>query len=195
MTQAFNLSQLANNLTSAGLLDAADGLVNAVPIANGGTGATSASAARSNLDVAQAVFSVPSGGIIMWSGSIASIPSGWYLCDGANGTPNLTNRFVVCAGGSYAVGATGGSANAIVVAHTHTATSTDSGHSHSSGVSFATTNSGSETGIAQSAFSGIYQTGIGTGYANISTTIASTGSSGTNANLPPYYALAFIMKS
>lgn len=51
MTQAFNLSQLANNLTSAGLLDASDGLVNAVPIANGGTGATSASAARTNLNL------------------------------------------------------------------------------------------------------------------------------------------------
>lgn len=51
MTQAFNLSQLANNLNSSGQLDATDGLVNAVPIANGGTGASSASAARTNLNV------------------------------------------------------------------------------------------------------------------------------------------------
>lgn len=51
MTQAFNLSQLANNLDSAGRLDATDGLINAVPIANGGTGASSASAARTNLSV------------------------------------------------------------------------------------------------------------------------------------------------
>lgn len=49
MTQAFNLSQLANNLNSSGQLDATDGLVNAVPVANGGTGASSASAARTNL--------------------------------------------------------------------------------------------------------------------------------------------------
>ena len=49
MTQAFNLSQLANNLNSSGQLDATDGLVNAVPVGNGGTGASTASAARSNL--------------------------------------------------------------------------------------------------------------------------------------------------
>jgi len=52
MTQAYNLSQLANNLNTAGQLDATDGLVNAVPIANGGTGASTASAARTNLGVA-----------------------------------------------------------------------------------------------------------------------------------------------
>jgi hypothetical protein len=49
MTQAYNISQLANNLDSSGRLDATDGLVNAVPLTNGGTGASSASAARSNL--------------------------------------------------------------------------------------------------------------------------------------------------
>ena len=52
MTQAFNLSQLANNLNSSGQLDATDGLVNAVPVANGGTGASSAAAARTNLGAA-----------------------------------------------------------------------------------------------------------------------------------------------
>lgn len=51
MTQAFNLSQLANNLNSTGQLDATDGLVNAVPVANGGTGATTAADARTNLSV------------------------------------------------------------------------------------------------------------------------------------------------
>lgn len=51
MTQAFNLSQFANNLDSSGRLDATDGLVNAVPVANGGTGASAAAAARTNLGV------------------------------------------------------------------------------------------------------------------------------------------------
>lgn len=76
-------------------------------------------------------------GIILFSGSIANIPSGWYLCNGSNGTPDLRDRFVVGAGNSYAVGATGGEAthtlsNAELPAHTHTGTtgSTSSNHSH-----------------------------------------------------------------
>jgi hypothetical protein len=51
MTQSFNLSQLANNLDSSGRLDASDGLVNAVPIANGGTGATTATNAKIGIEV------------------------------------------------------------------------------------------------------------------------------------------------
>lgn len=54
------------------------------------------------------VSAVPTGGIIMWSGSIASIPSGYVLCDGTNGTPNLKDSFVVGAGNTYGVGNTGG---------------------------------------------------------------------------------------
>jgi hypothetical protein len=42
-----------------------------------------------------------SGMIMMWSGIVADIPSGWVLCDGKNGTPNLTERFIVAAGGEY----------------------------------------------------------------------------------------------
>ena len=52
---------------------------------------------------------VPNGAIIMWSGTVATIPDGFSLCDGSNGTPDLRNRFVIGAGSNYAVGATGGS--------------------------------------------------------------------------------------
>ena len=226
MTQAYNLSQLANNLTSAGLLDAADGLVNAVPVVNGGTGASTASAARTNLGVAAAAFSVPTGGIIMWSGSIASIPTGWFLCDGTNGTPNLTNRFVVMAGGAYAVGASGGSADAIVVSHAHTAssgnqsanhthtgsTNTAGDHAHTisnvlrdtftfselydvsapGGSRFTTDLTTSNTAGAHS--HSVTTTGVSADH-NHAITVNAQGSSATNANLPPYYALAYIMKS
>ena len=57
-------------------------------------------------------FLMPSRGIIMWSGTAADIPTGWALCDGTNGTPNLTDRFVLGAGKAYQPGATGGTATA-----------------------------------------------------------------------------------
>lgn len=52
---------------------------------------------------------VPSGVVMMWSGAANAIPSGYIICDGNNGTPDLRNRFVIGAGDTYAVGATGGS--------------------------------------------------------------------------------------
>jgi cytoskeletal protein CcmA (bactofilin family) len=159
----------------------------------------------------------PSGGIIMWSGSIATIPSGWNICDGTNGTPDLRDRFIVGAGNVYAVGTTGGSTDAILVSHTHTAstTVTDSGHRHY--VSNTDTNGGTTGPTLASNNSLVYKMGgggISESYAlggsattpsvglsqtvttgiTVGTTINSAGSSGTNANLPPYYALAYIMK-
>ena len=134
----------------------------------------------------------PSGGIIIWSGSSASIPSGWLLCDGSSSTPDLRNRFVVGATSTYAVGATGGSADAIVVSHTHTATVTDPGHTHSvpSGGSVASSIRYETSGAA---FSAAQTTGTAT--TGITVANSTTGSSGTNANLPPYYALCYIMKA
>jgi hypothetical protein len=140
---------------------------------------------------------VPSGSIMLWSGSLASIPAGWLLCNGSSGTPDLRDRFVVGAGSTYAVAATGGSANAIVVSHTHTATSvvTDPQHAHE--VFCGTTQGpqsippsdgdGNQPQFAQTTTSA--STGI-----TVATTNSTEGSSGTNANLPPYYALAYIMK-
>lgn len=77
MTQAYNLSQLANNLNSSGQLDATDGLVNAVPVANGGTGASTASAARSSLDVPSTTGSGASGN---WNiGSSKVVTTNWTI--------------------------------------------------------------------------------------------------------------------
>ncbi len=134
------------------------------------------------------------GMIMLWSGSSASIPSGWLLCDGSNSTPDLRNRFVVGAGSTYAVNATGGSADAIVVSHTHTATVTDPGHAHN-----IATNAGNGGSFAFDARSDLIANT--TSYFSLSQTTgisvsnSTTGSSGTNANLPPYYALCYIMKA
>jgi len=153
------------------------------------------------------------GMIILWSGSIASIPSGWALCDGTNGTPNLEDRFVIGAGNTYAVDATGGSADAIVVSHTHTfseTTSANGSHNHREGN--ANSGSGTYYGLGDTAgaistpssrealfgggpLGGTYLTDTVAAHDHtVSGTTASAGSSGTNANLPPYYALAYIMK-
>jgi hypothetical protein len=142
------------------------------------------------------------GMIMLWSGSIASIPSGWALCDGTNGTPNLEDRFVVGAGNTYAVNATGGSANAVVVSHTHTASSsssvTDPGHNHlyyaGNGIGppgYPTAEGDGNNIIVYSINTSTATTGVTVA---TSTTVNSAGSSGTNANLPPYYDLAYIMK-
>ena len=147
------------------------------------------------------------GMIMMWSGSIATIPSGWLLCDGTSSTPDLRNRFIIGAFSDDSGTAkttvtgtstqTGGSKDAIVVSHTHTGTTASAGeHNHQlpSGPNataiddngFALGKQGATGGFLQMNNAGIH---------NHTFTTNSTGSSGTNANLVPYYALAFIMKA
>ena len=141
---------------------------------------------------------LPSGVIILWSGAIGSIPAGYYLCNGSNGTPDLRDRFVIGAGNTYSVAQTGGTADSIVVSHTHTATSTDSGHTHVlQGQNQGASDSHYVPGLFANSFNGIASAGqtSSAGTANITTSITSTGTSGTGANLPPYYALCYIMKS
>lgn len=190
------------------------------------------------------------GMILMWSGSISSIPTGWALCNGLNGTPDLRDRFIIGASmddngtsNTSITGSntkTGGSKDAIAVSHTHTQaahshtqaahTHGDQGHAHSAWTdgqgNHAHTTQGhvsdnkflysggggvNGTGIPYSADAWTsesghhaHNVGIGAGYANLASatpvingttpTINSAGSSGANANLPPYLALAFIMK-
>jgi len=162
----------------------------AAPTASSGTSTTQIA---TTAFVATAVATVfPSGGIIIWSGSAASIPSGWYLCNGSNSTPDLRDKFVVGAGSTYTVGDTGGSANAIVVSHTHTATVTDPGHAHS--YSAFIDGSLGHGGGATTNDAPVSQT-TGSNTTGVTVGISTTGSSATNANLPPYYALCYIMKA
>jgi microcystin-dependent protein len=168
----------------------------------------------------------PTGSLTMWAGAVVSPPTGWLACNGANvsrttysalfavvGTtwgagdgsttftlPNLLNGFPVGAGSTYALAATGGSANATLVSHTHTATSvvTDPTHKHSVIGSI-----GGGNGQAQPAGAGTANTvtypETGTTNASTGITVATTnsteGASATNANLPPYVAVGFIIKT
>ena len=122
---------------------------------------------RTELDKANATIAtaVPTGCICMWHGSIATIPTGYALCDGNNGTPDLRDKFIVGAGNTYAVAATGGKS-------THTLTvselPTSVWYSPGGGGSSAIPNAGATT--------------------------AFTCGGGAHENKPPYYALAYIMK-
>jgi hypothetical protein len=133
---------------------------------------------------------LPSGVIILWSGAIGSIPAGYYLCNGSNGTPDLRDRFVIGAGNSYSVAQTGGSADTILVSHTHTVN--DPGHDHNVTGNYGSSGSGGGTMVADVNTVETRLTAV-TDVTGI--TINSTGTSGTGANIPPYYALCYIMKS
>lgn len=90
----------------------------------------------STVTISNTAAVIPSGLIAIWSGSTGSIPSGWSLCDGTGGTPDLRNRFVIGAGSTYSVNDTGGSTTVTTSNHSHSngslATDSDS-HSHGAG--------------------------------------------------------------
>jgi microcystin-dependent protein len=181
--------------------------------------APTASAGTNTTQVATTAFVLananPTGGIMMWGTGTA--PTGWLLCAGAAvsrstyaalfaviGTtfgvgdgsttfnvPNYTNRSPY----GTTVGATGGSADAIVVSHTHTATSvvTDPGHLHTFE---CTSQGGGGGGFPIPGGSGITRsTNSASTNITVATTNASTGASGTNANLQPYLGINFIIKT
>ena len=117
---------------------------------------------------------MPSGVVTMFFGS--QIPSGWALCDGLNGTPDLRDRFVVGAGNLYPLAGTGGAAQHVLTVaemprHSH---SYESPNWYNS--------------IQQS--SPDYAAFVGRG----SSTTSDTGGNTAHNNMPPYYALQYIMK-
>ena len=203
----------------------------------GGSDSTWGNTLNANFDLLDTAVNtaMPTGGIIMWSGTIATIPTGWALCDGTNGTPNLTGKFIVHAdsdsSGTYAVGATGGANNVTLAtselpAHSHTGTAASGGaHTHT-----GTTNSagahthtytdnyveqvaqipgididynantfnqnGSRTGTTASAGSHSHTVSIASGGAHTHTlSVDNEGGGGAHENRPPYFALAYIMKT
>ena len=113
------------------------------------------------------LHSIALGAITQYSGSVASIPTGYQLCDGTNGTPDLRNKFVVGAGDTYAVGDEGGAET-----HTHDFGSVEHEHDLEEG-------GGVQAGINFSAHLPL---------------VPVTGTTDAKSSLPIYYALAYIME-
>ena len=155
----------------------------------------------------------------MWSGSTSNVPTGWALCNGQNGTPNLRDRFIVGAGNSYSVGSKGGADSVTLTtsqmpshAHSLNVNSFDVKINFDSGVDRASSEgtyiSGAHNTIAEVGSGSQYGIRIGStvsydnGYAvsdlthasTIDASISNSGSDQSHENRPPYYALAFIMK-
>ncbi|MBA7615442.1 hypothetical protein ES703_22723 [subsurface metagenome] len=110
------------------------------------------------------------GMIMLWHGTVENIPSGWHLCDGTMGTPDLRNRFIVGAGEDFSPGD-----NNAAPAHSHAFTG--DGHSHdlpSGDVILDSTPAGQ--------------------FAHTTSTAPASGDTGNTVGYPPYYALCFIQK-
>lgn len=138
------------------------------------------------------------GMIVMWSGSASTVPEGWALCNGKNGTPDLQDRFIVGAGRSYAAGAGGGNTSQTVSFTGNTGATTltvaqmpSHGHTVYGGAGYSDEN--------------IYVTvRSDTTYASYNKATSNNGGnqphshslsgSATVSTLPPYYALCYIMK-
>ena len=110
---------------------------------------------------------LPVGSIMLWFGSIATIPAGWQLCDGSNGSPDLRNKFVIAAGSTFAPGDTGGDDQ-----HLHSFTSDGHNHVIVGG-----------TGLAD-----------GVDASKTTTTAVDTGDTDEDSSLPEFYALAYIIR-
>jgi microcystin-dependent protein len=184
--------------------------------------APTASAGTNTTQVATTAFvlanSVPTGVINMWG--TATAPTGYLLCAGAAVSRSTYAALFAVIGTTFGVGdgsttfnvpnytsrmpygttlaSTGGSADAVVVSHTHTATSTvtDPGHTHPVPTLFQ---AGAENGVSRSSSNTTptvsFNTTSNTTGITVATTNNTAGVSGTNANLPPYLGINFIIKT
>ena len=126
---------------------------------------------------------------------MADIPEGWVLCDGTQGTPNLIAQFVRGAVAGQDSGATGGEDTHVLLTAeltNHDHSFSESTHSHTSKTSIA-------TGANPDSFRRLTNTvniasfTIGSNTSGI--TIDNTGTDTTHENKPPFFELAYIMKT
>ena len=164
------------NVDSVGVITARDGIRC--------TGIVTATAFHGSGASLTGIVAVPSGCILIWSGAANAIPTGFVLCNGSNGTPDLRGKFVVGyhdGNGDYDVGDTGGAESvtlttAQIPSHKHT-TNIDGGHV-----------------IPGNGGSSFPYGGAGT-YSSTVFSMNNTGGGGAHENRPPFYALCYIMKT
>ncbi len=164
------------NVDSVGVITARDGIRC--------TGIVTATAFHGSGASLTGIVAVPSGCILIWSGAANAIPTGFVLCNGSNGTPDLRGKFVVGyhdGNGDYDVGDTGGAESvtlttAQIPSHKHT-TNIDGGHV-----------------IPGNGGSSFPYGGAGT-YSSTVFSMSNTGGGGAHENRPPFYALCYIMKT
>ena len=145
--------------------------------------------------------SIPAGVIVMWSGPISSIPDGWALCDGTNGTPDLSDRFVLgVSSASENPGGIGGSHTKTLSvsnlpSHTHTFT-TNSAGAHRHDLAMEGGNAGGHNCIGDS-WCAVNWSNDNVGTAGAHTHSGTTNATGSGASFdirPKYYKVAFIIK-
>ena len=152
---------------------------------------------------------VATGTIAIWSGAVDDIPTGWILCDGTSPAPDLRGKFIVGAGGLYSLNSTGGyktvtSSGTVTVGGHNVTTSEIPNHTHTlphdKHESYNVTGQsgpggilgGGSTSVANSSTTDYTPSVAGATHTHTGSTIKGLGTA--NNNIPPYYALAYIMK-
>lgn len=120
---------------------------------------------------------VPPGTIVAWYGYAENIPAGWAICNGENGTPDLTGRFLLGASMTYPIGSSGGEAEVTLTVNEMPQ------HQH--------TYSRSSHGNGMPAQGG---TVLAASYTFTSLDSGSEGSGQPHNNMPPYFAMLYLMK-
>lgn len=128
--------------------------------------------------------SLPIGSVIMWAGTLETIPTGWHLCDGTEGTIDLRGMFALGAGGTYSLGDSGGSEEVTLTLaqmprHAHAAT-------------YYIGNGGTNRFYTNSSASAVMR--YANSSADISDRTTEDGNSQPHPNMPPYKALYYIQK-